>query len=376
MFYNYGLIEELPASGGGGSTTSLSGKGTSNSAAANAQPSGKVPLFGKARSRATASALVGKLMGGVARAAARATALTRGKVLLQAKSQVQVSTRAQNPVANISQPLSATARAQLARLSLPPHIALSASSTVTVTTRSNSNSLIALTGVAQAQAARRTPPSTSVLLQALSSAQVTARPITSGIFKLTGVAVANAASSAANPSLAATLGLPPQTGMSQGFLFHPGAGPTWELRRRQAFPPGIAPTSLPIAGGRAGGQITSSSALSVAIVVALRSILGMQAKSGAASPSFGAAMQGRSLQAVRSVAPTHANTALLSGSVLSALSMNSAFTGPGFGRLQQIAAACIMRFTLSGAMGLSGNRVGTTMYVMEEIRTMELPSRQ
>lgn len=48
--------------------------------------------------------------------------------------------------------------------------------------------------------------------------------------------------------MTATAALGPQVGMSQGFLFHPGAGPTWELRQRQAFPPVVTSTTAALFG--------------------------------------------------------------------------------------------------------------------------------
>jgi hypothetical protein len=102
----------------------------------------------------------------------------------------------------------------------------------------SSTSLSARAGIQTKASAQAAP---SVALAAMAAIKSKARSAVVGTATLAGTAVGKVFG-AGNISVPPVLG--PQEGMKQGFLFHPGAGPTWELRGRAAFPPAIPITTV------------------------------------------------------------------------------------------------------------------------------------
>lgn len=121
---------------------------------------------------------------------------------------------------------------------------LSANTAIQTKARANSTSMVALTAMAVIQSTVKSAASAAGSLTGFAFGKV---------FGAGGVSTSSA------PPLG------PQQGFQQGFLFKPGAGPSWDIRRRAAFPPQINAVSLfatAFVAARASAAQSATSALS------------------------------------------------------------------------------------------------------------------
>lgn len=137
---------------------------------------------------------------------------------------------------------SASASSTLAALTL------SAAASTGAATATASVTLGTLTSSAVAQAVSQASSAPTLgSLTSSATAQVLARATASvTLGTLTSAATASVAAAA------------PQIGMQQGFLFKPGAGPTWNVRGRAAFPPAIVTANAVAANTLAALTVTAT----------------------------------------------------------------------------------------------------------------------
>lgn len=354
------------------------GSNAVSSTTATAQPKGSTPVSGSTATRITGSTAIPGMRQGVSgngHDGVTAKAQPHLAVPLSGKLNSQAKILTQDTLTTNVVPLTGRATMQVARRTTSSAVSLTARAFLAVRRATNKAVSQALTGTLSAQTARRNPPPTAVFLSASTQAQVTGAITKSGTVNLSAKGLSTL-SALAGPSLTTVVGpVGPQVGMTQGFLFHPGAGPTWELRGRQAFPLPVAPVPVALNISRLSTTTSASAGLSVSIALVMRGV-GNAKTTGQAGAAFTAHVGAATTFQSKGNSGAPVALAFLSGAISAALSIPSgALSGPGLGVLKNIVATCLIKFSLSSVAFRSfANRTGQTMYVMEEIRRIELPS--